>query len=110
MNSHALHHAFVIALLAVAPVAVAQTGAAAGGSSDTATPSAASGGGHDASMAHKSTHHASRARTHERTSTAGRSTGGSGNAEYDAALRRCVQMNGDGRDRCLDEAISRYGS
>ena len=112
MTARRLHHALVIALFAVAPVAAAQSAATPGTGTDTTTKSAATSGKHDASMSHKATHQGSGARPHKHKDSAGatHATSGMGNAQYDAALRRCVQMNGNERERCLDEAISRYGS
>lgn len=108
MNLRPLHHAVFVALLAVVPLAAAQAAGTQGGGNDAATSSTANDGSHDATSAHGAMHR-SRNATHARTrSTTAAHTGG--NPEYEAALRRCVQMNGDGRERCLDEAIARYGS
>jgi hypothetical protein len=109
MNLRSLHHAVLVTLFAVAPVALAQTGAAQGGTGNAATTSTAPGGGHDASMSHDGTHRtAGNSHKSARSATASHVT--NGNLEYEAALRRCVQMSGDGRERCLDDAIARYGS
>ena len=110
MNLRPLHHALLIALLGAAPFAVAHAAGAKGSDThDTTTASAASTAKHGASMPHKSMHPSTSAARSTQAGAA-RSAGGSGDRQYESALRRCVEMTGDGRERCLDDAIARHGS
>jgi hypothetical protein len=94
---------FTACALAQAPAATSTETPAASTTGATeqqqAAPSSAPAKAHHAMKQHKAMH--ARPRNEPTVS--------SGESEYRTALKRCVEGQGSQRERCLDDAISRYG-
>ena len=95
-------------LAAFAACAFAQAPATGAAAPATGTSAAATSESRPAATAPAKAHHATK-HGGTRAVRANESNVSSAEAQYRMALRQCVEGQASQRDRCLDDAISRYG-